>query len=90
MNQTEFNKEERFNNLIKQAKEKQLGYQFVLEEVKRNHWNVNAKQVELISTTLDFNNALVLFHALDLNILNVDNQTKKALNKQRKNREDYV
>ena len=90
MNQSEFNKEERFNNLIKQAKEKQLGYQFVLEEVKRNHWNVNAKQVELISTTLEFNNALVLFYALDLNILNVDAKTKKALNKQRKNKEDYV
>ncbi len=90
MNQSEFNKQERFDSLIKEAKTKGLGYQFVLEEVKRNKWNLNSKQVEQISTDLDYNNVLVLFYALDLNILNVDAKTKKAILKQKKNKEEYI
>lgn len=89
MTQIEFNKEERTLNLIKQSKEKELGYRFVLEEFKRNKWNINLKQAETLSNLFNVNMVRILFEAEDLNILNVDSKTKKALKLQRKNKQDY-
>ena len=89
MTQNEFNKEERIRNLINQTKEKELGYQFILNEFKRNKWNINLKQAEFIANELNVNMVRILFEAEDLNILNVDNKTKKALKLQRKNKQDY-
>jgi hypothetical protein len=89
MNQSEFNKQERFNALIEEAKSKHLTYKFVLDESKRNKWNINAKQAEQIGNSLSTNTVKVLFYALEINILNVDNKTKKALQKQLKNKEQY-
>ncbi len=89
MNQSEFNKQERFNALIQEALTKGLTYKFILDESKRNKWNINARQAEEIATQLNINTVRVLFYALELNILNVDNKTKKALQKQLKNKEQY-
>lgn len=89
MNQSDFNKQERFNALITEAQSKNLPYTFILEEVKRNKWNINPKQAEQISTLLSINTVKVLFTALELNILNADNKTKKAIQKQLKNKEQY-
>ena len=89
MNQQEFNKQEIFDNLIKTALEKKLGYQFILQEFKRNKWNLNTNQAEKIGLALNFNPVLVLLGADDLNILNVDSKTKKAIQKQRKNKDLY-
>lgn len=90
MTQTEFNKQELFTNLIKQTKEKDLGYRFILDEFKRNKWNINAVQAEQVSVELNINMFLVLLYAQDLNILNVDNRLKKIIEKQRKNKEKYT
>jgi hypothetical protein len=79
MNQSEFNKEQLFQNLIKQAKEKELGVSFVLSEFKRNKWNLNLKQATSIANELDVNIDTILYQALDLNILNVESKIKKAL-----------
>lgn len=89
MTQHDFNKEERIENLIKQTKEKNLGYHFILSEFKRNKWNINLKQAEKLSKELNINMVRILFEAEDLNILNVDAKTKKALRIQRKNKQDY-
>lgn len=89
MNQQEFNKQAQFENLIKTALDKKLGYQFILQEFKRNKWNLNLKQAEKIGLALNFNPVLVLIGADDLNILNVDNKTKKAIQKQKKNKDLY-
>lgn len=89
MTQQEFNKEERITKLISEALNKNLTYRFVLEEFKRNKWNVNLKQAEEMSKLFNINMVLILFYAEDLNILNVDTKTKKALSRQRKNKEDY-
>ena len=79
MNQSEFNKEQIFQNLIKQAKEKELGYRFILEEFKRYKWNLNLKQATLLANDLDQPIDSILYYALDLNILNVETKVKKAL-----------
>lgn len=79
MNQSEFNKEQLFQNLIKQAKEKELGVSFVLSEFKRNKWNLNLKQATSIANELNVNIDTILYQALDLNILNVESKIKKAL-----------
>lgn len=79
MNQSEFNKEQLFQNLIKQAKEKELGVSFVLSEFKRNKWNLNLKQATSIANELNVNIDTILYEALDLNILNVESKIKKAL-----------
>lgn len=89
MTQTEFNKQELFSNLIKQSKEKNLGYRFILDEFKRNKWNINVVQAEQVSVELGINMFLILLYAQDLNILNVDSKTKKIIEKQRKNKEKY-
>lgn len=89
MTQTEFNKQELFLNLIKQTIEKGLGYRFILDEFKRNKWNLNLSQAELISNELEINQFQILLYALDINILNTDNRTKKIIEKQRKNKEEY-
>lgn len=89
MTQTDFNKQELFENLIKQAQEKSLGYRFIVDEFKRNKWNLNLVQAEDISKGLNINMYPVLLYALDLNILNVDKKTKKVIEKQRKNKEQY-
>jgi hypothetical protein len=89
MNQSEFNKQERFNALIQETVTKGLTYKFILDESKRNKWNINARQAEEIAAQLNINTVKVLFYALELNILNVDNKTKKALQKQLKNKEQY-
>lgn len=89
MTQQEFNKQELFQNLIKQTNEKNLGYRFILDEFKRNKWNINLVQAEEVSKGLNMNMYPVLLYALDLNILNVDNKTKKIIEKQRKNKEQY-
>ena len=90
MTQTEFNKQELFTNLIKQTKEKELGYRFILDEFKRNKWNLNLVQAETLSNELGINMFLILLYAQDINILNVDNKTKKIIEKQRKNKEKYT
>lgn len=90
MTQQDFNKQERFLNLIKQSKEKNLGYRFILDEFKRNKWNINLLQAETLSTELNVNMFLVLLYATDLNILNVDAKTKKVIEKQKKNKEKYL
>lgn len=87
--QQEFNKEEQLKNLVAQTKAKELTYSFVLNEFKRNKWNVNLKQAEYLSKELNVNMVRILFDAEDLNILNVDAKTKKALRIQRKNKSDY-
>lgn len=89
MTQQDFNKQERITKLINEAKHKELTYRFVLEEFKRNKWNVNLKQAEEMSIVFNVNMVLVLLYAEDLNILNVDNKTRKALKQSRKHKEDY-
>jgi len=79
MNQSDFNKEQLFHNLIKQAKEKELGVGFILNEFKRNKWNLNLKQATFIANELETNIDSILYQALDLNILNVESKIKKAL-----------
>lgn len=79
MNQSEFNKEQIFQNLLKQAKEKELGFRFILEEFKRYKWNLNLKQATILANELDQPIDSILYYALDLNILNVDSKIKKAL-----------
>jgi hypothetical protein len=88
MTQQEFNKEQLFHNLINQCIEKDLPYWYILEESKRSKWNLNPRQIELISDLLNVNNLDVTFAALDLGILNVDNRTKKVIEKQRKRNEE--
>lgn len=89
MTQQEFNKQEHITKLIQQAKERDLTYRFVLEEFKRNKWNINLKQAEEMSIIFKVNMVLILLYADDLNILNVDNKTRKALKQSRKHKEDY-
>lgn len=89
MNQNEFNKEERFKNLIEQSVIKNLGYRFIIDEFKRNRWNINLKQAEEIGSSLNVNIALILFYADDINILNVDKKTLKAIRNQKKNKDQY-
>jgi hypothetical protein len=79
MNQSEFNKEQLFQNLLKQAKEKELDYRFILEEFKRYKWNLNLKQATFLANELDQPIDSILYYALDLNILNVETKIKKAL-----------
>ena len=88
--QQEFNKHEQIENLINQALSKDLTYTYVLEEFKRNKWNLNIAQAEKLSNRFDVNMVLILFKAEDMNILNVDARTKKALKLQRKYKEDYI
>lgn len=88
MTQSEFNKKELIKNIIQTAKEKELGFKYVLEEFKRNKWNINLEQAQLICNELNTNMTYVLFEAEDMNILNVDNSFKKKLNKQRKGLND--
>lgn len=90
MTQTEFNKQERFNNLLQESKKKGLGYRFILDEFKRNHWNLNLKQAEMISENLEQDYQRLLKYALDLNILNVDSKTKKAILKQFKKETESI
>lgn len=87
--QQEFNKTEQIENLIAQALSKDLTYTFVLEEFKRNKWNLNVAQAEKLANRFDVNMVKILFSAEDLNILNVDPRTKKALKLQRKYKADY-
>jgi len=87
--QQEFNKTEQIENLIAQAISKDLTYSYVLEEFKRNKWNLNVAQAEKLANRFDVNMVRVLFTAEDLNILNVDPRTKKALKLQRKYKADY-
>jgi len=84
MNQTEFNKQERYEKLINEAISKKLNHTFVLNEFKRNHWNLNEKQVVDVANKLNVNADTILNLALDLNILNVSNKLKKAILKGRK------
>lgn len=77
------------DTLINQALEKDLTYIYVLSEIKRKKWNLNLKQAEHLSTKFNVNMVRILFSAEDLNILNVDSKTKKALKTQRKNKQDY-
>ena len=88
MNQSEFNKKDRFEKLLKETIDKKLGYRFLLEEMKRNHWNVNMIQSADIANRLDVMQTKILFYAYDLNILNVDKKTLKAIQKQRNNQEE--
>lgn len=87
--QQEFNKQEQIENLVLQAISKDLSYTYVLEEFKRNKWNLNVAQAEMLSNRFDVNMVKILFSAEDLNILNVDPRTKKALKLQRKYKADY-
>lgn len=87
--QQDFNKEQQVENLIKQAKEKELSYHFVLSEFKRNKWNINLKQAERFANEFNVNMTRILFEADDLNILNADHKLKKVLKEQRKNKQDY-
>lgn len=87
MSQKEFNNKERFSNLIETAKSKNLGYRFVLEEVRRNRWNINLKQSEKIAEELKQDYQRILQYALEINVLNVDSKTKKVLEKQYKKKE---
>jgi hypothetical protein len=84
MNQTEFNKQERYEKLINEAVSKNLNHTFVLNEFKRNRWNLNEKQVVEVANKLGVNADTILNMALDLNILNVSNKLKKAILKGRK------
>ncbi len=88
--QQEFNKHEQFENLILQAINKELTYTYVLEEIKRNKWNLNVAQAEKLANRFDVNMVQILFKAEDMNILNVDARTKKALKQQRKYKQDYI
>jgi hypothetical protein len=87
--QQEFNKQEQIENLVLQAISKDLTYTYVLEEFKRNKWNLNIAQAEMLSNRFNVNMVKILFDAEDLNILNVDPRTKKALKLQRKYKADY-
>lgn len=82
-------KEQDFNRIISVTKEKELSFRFVLEEFKRKKCNLNLKQAEILSNLFNVNMVRILFEAEDLNILNVDSKTKKALKLQRKNKQDY-
>lgn len=82
-------KEQDFNYIISVTKEKELSFRFVLEEFKRKKCNLNLKQAEILSNLFNVNMVRILFEAEDLNILNVDSKTKKALKLQRKNKQDY-
>lgn len=82
-------KEQDFNHIVSVTKEKELSFRFVLEEFKRKKCNLNLKQAETLSNLFNVNMVRILFEAEDLNILNVDSKTKKALKLQRKNKQDY-
>lgn len=93
MNQSDFNKKERFNNLLQEAQKKNLSYRFILDEFKRNKWNLNLTQAEEISTTLNTDHQRLLRAAIEQNILNVDARTKKIILKQFKtvnNGDQYI
>jgi len=85
MNQKEFNKKELYQRLLTETREKGLGYRFLLDEFKRNKWNLNANQAIEIANFLDQEINRILFYAYDLNILNVDNKTKKVILKAKQN-----
>lgn len=84
MLQKDFNKKEQFSNLIKQSKEKELPFSYVLEEVKRMGWNINEAQVIEIADAFSKNATTIMAEALDLNILNVSSKLKNKLTKQLK------
>jgi len=89
MTQSKFNKKQEFENLILFAKSKELPFTYILQEIKRKRWNLNLKQAEEISKAYNINMVKILFEAEDINILNVDSKTRKALSLQRKNKSDY-
>lgn len=79
MTQSDFNKKERFENLLVTAKSRDLGISFLLNEFKRNKWNLNLKQAEEITEALSIDYQKLLQTALEMNLLNVDSRTKKAI-----------
>lgn len=85
MNQKEFNNEQTFQSLLTTAQNKQLGYRFILDSLKRDKRNLNLKQATQIANTLDLAIDRILYYALDLNILNVTTKEKKIILKSRKN-----
>lgn len=72
---------EKFQKLIEETREKDLGYRFFLEEVKRNKWNINEKQITQISNELEVDATRIASYAQEINILNVSAKYLKALKK---------
>ena len=85
MSQTEFNKKDLYSKLLAEAVTKGLSHVFVLNEFKRNKWNLNENQAVELANTFDTNVKDIMNQAMDLNILNVNNKLKKELIKLRKN-----
>mgnify|MGYP003402559587 CR=1 FL=1 len=84
MNQSEFNKQELFESWIKTAKEQHFDFKYVLDEVKRNKWNVNLTQVTKISNDLNTPINIILWEAEEMNILNVPHKLRKLIQKEKK------
>lgn len=82
MNQTEFNKTQLYNKLLEETKSKSLSHVFLLNEFKRNHWNVNEKQVTEIANYLEEMPTDIMKTANSLGILNISPKLKKKLVKQ--------
>ena len=89
MTQSEFNKTSLIDGWIEQSIQKDLTYRFVVDEFQRSKWNINLIQAEYIADKLGINRMLILFYALELNILNVDAKTKKMITKALKNKHEY-
>lgn len=73
--------DDKLKSLINKSLIDDLGYRFILEEVKRDKQMLNPKQVEFISDSLDLQYNRVLESALKMDILDVDSKTKKVLQK---------
>jgi hypothetical protein len=76
--------DEKFKRLIQQAYENDMTYRYVLEEVKRDKQLIDPQQCESISAKLNVSFDRVIFYALDLNILDIDQKTKNVLLKEQK------
>jgi len=73
--------DEKLRSLINQSLIDDLGYRFILEEVKRDKQLLTPKQVEFISESLDLHYNRVLEASVKMDILDVDSKTKKVLQK---------
>ena len=75
------NYDDKLKFLINKSLIDDLGYRFILEEVKRDKQLLTPKQVEFISESLDLHYNRVLEASVKMDILDVDSKTKKVLQK---------
>lgn len=73
--------DDKLRSLINKSLIDDLGYRFILEEVKRDKQLLTPKQVEFISESLDLHYNRVLETSVRMDILDVDSKTKKVLQK---------